>query len=191
MTSVMDSSSLSPDMHRMPNMMGRDISSEMDKNMMGMDQQRYSNMLMDRRNIMSQDGTGLNIRGHDSMGRNIMSPNNRGGNMIGRNIYRTMSNRGMTSDVSKLMGRQMDSIMMGRDRTSQMTGRNMMMHQQDMTPNRMYGNMMEMSNDKMSSNMMSGRAMSSNMMNSNNRLVGQRMMQKMEIERVPDTYTSA
>merc|ERR1719391_1674683 len=98
-----------------------------------MDQQRYSNMLIDRRNIMSQDGMELNIRGQDSMGHNIMSPNNRGGNMIGRNIYNTMSNRGMTSDVSKLMG---------RDRTSQMTGRNMMMHQQDMTPNRMYGNMM-------------------------------------------------
>jgi len=200
MTSVMDSSSLSPDMHRMPNMMGRDMSSEMDRNMMGMDQQRYSNMLMDRRNIMSQDGMELDIRGHDSMrrnmmgqdsmGRNIMSPNNRGGNMIGRNIYNTMSNRGMTSDVSKLMGRQMDSTMMGRDRTSQMTGRNMML-QQDMTPNRMYSNTMEMSNDQMSSNMMSGRAMSPNMMNSNNGLVGQRMMQKMEIGRVPETYTSA
>merc|ERR1719391_466097 len=103
MTSVMDSSSLSPDMHRMPNMMGRDMSSEMDRNMMGMDQQRYSNMLMDRSNIMSQDGMELNIRGHDSMrgnmmgldsmGRNIMSPNNMVGNMIGRNIYNTMSNR--------------------------------------------------------------------------------------------------
>merc|ERR1719219_322444 len=42
MTSIMDSSSLrDDDMYRMSNMMGRDMSSQMDRNMMGMDQQRY------------------------------------------------------------------------------------------------------------------------------------------------------
>merc|ERR1711917_124876 len=49
MTSIMDSSSLrDDDMYRMSNMMGRDMSSQMDRNMMGMDQQRYSNMVMGR-----------------------------------------------------------------------------------------------------------------------------------------------
>merc|ERR1719420_105886 len=48
MTSVMDSSSLrddAQDMYRMSNMMGRDMSSQMNSNMMGMDQQRYSYMM--------------------------------------------------------------------------------------------------------------------------------------------------
>merc|ERR1719385_593733 len=96
MTSVMDSSSLRDDgrdMYRMSNMMGRDMSSQMDSNMMGMDQQRYSNMMY--------------------------------------------------------------SNMMGQD-------------------------MMDMANSQMSSKMM----------NSNNGLMGQRMMQQMEMERVPETYTS-
>merc|ERR1719495_1162100 len=48
MTSVMDSSSLrnnARDMYSMSNMMGRDLSSKMDRNLMGMEQHRYSNML--------------------------------------------------------------------------------------------------------------------------------------------------
>merc|ERR1712142_978278 len=67
MTSVMDSSSLrddARDMHRMSNMMGRDMSSQMDRSLMGMDQQRYSNMM-----------TGRNMIGQDSMGRQMMNRN--------------------------------------------------------------------------------------------------------------------
>merc|ERR1711962_718199 len=135
MTSVMDSSSLrddARDMYRMSNMMGRDMSSQVDRSMMGMDQQRYSNMMM---------------------------------------------GRDMTMDV---MGRNM----MGQDRSSQMMSRNMMGHQ-DMTPNMMYSNMI--GQDMMD---MANSQMSSKMMNSNNGLMGQRMMQQMEMERVPETYTS-
>merc|ERR1711931_575312 len=45
MTSIMDSSlrDNAPDMFMMSNMMGRDMSSQMDSNMMGMNQQRYAN----------------------------------------------------------------------------------------------------------------------------------------------------
>merc|ERR1719187_820116 len=132
-------------------------------------------------------------------------------NMMGRNIYNIMSNRGMTFDVSNRMDQQMNSNMMGRDmtmnmmsrnmmgqdRNSQMMGRNMLGHQ-DMTPNTMYSNMMgqdrmDMPNNRMSSNMMNSRGISSNMVNahSNSGLMGQRMMQKMEIEHVPETYTSS
>merc|ERR1712110_966367 len=48
MTSMMDSSALrddTHDMYRMSNMMARDMPSNMDRNIMGMEQQRYSNML--------------------------------------------------------------------------------------------------------------------------------------------------
>merc|ERR1712029_481411 len=110
--------------------------------------------------------------------------------MMGRNIYNIMTNRGMTSDVSNRMGQQMSSNMMSQDKNSQLTGRNMLGHQ-DMTPNTMYSNMM--GQDRMSSNMINSRGISSNMMNthSNNGLMGQPMMQKMEIEHVPETYTSS
>merc|ERR1719495_2618148 len=123
---------------------------------------------------------------------------------MGHNIYNIMSNRAMTSDMSNMMGQQMDSDMMGRDmtvdvlgrntmaqdRSSQMMRRNMMGHQ-NITPNMMYNNMMgqdlmDMANNQMSSNMMGSRGMSSGIISNN----GQRMMQKMEIERVPETYTS-
>merc|ERR1711902_124060 len=102
MTSIMDSSLRDDahDMYRMSNMMGQDMSSQMDSNMMGMDQQRYSNM-MERRNMMGQD----------SMDRRMMGQNTMGRNMMGRNIYNVMSNRG-SSDM--LMGQQMNSHMMGR-----------------------------------------------------------------------------
>merc|ERR1712110_341628 len=154
---------------------------------------------------------GRNMMGQDTMGRNIMGQDTMGRNMLGRNIYNVMSNRGLTADVSNVMGQQMKPSMMGRDmtmnvmsrnmmgqdRNSEMMGRNMLGHQ-EMTPNTMYRNMMgqdmmDMSNTQMSSNMINGRGMSANMMksHSNNGLMGQRMMQKMEIERVPETYTSS
>merc|ERR1719419_853719 len=77
MTSVMDSSSLrddARDMHMMSNMMGRDMSSQMDRSLMGMDQQRYSNMMMGR-NMIGQDSMGRqmnrNMMGQDSMDRQM------------------------------------------------------------------------------------------------------------------------
>merc|ERR1712142_845208 len=113
MTSVMDSSirDNARNMYRMSNMMGRDMSSQMDSNMMGMDQQRYASML-----------EGRNMMGRDSMGRQMM-----GQNTMGRNIYNVMSNR--DSDMSGiLMDQQMNtnSNMMGRDMTMDVMGRNMM-----------------------------------------------------------------
>merc|ERR1711962_601372 len=199
MTSIMDSSSLRDnDMYRMSNMMGRDMSSQMDRNMMGMDQQRYSNMMMGR-NMMGQDNMGQQrMMGQDNLGQRMMGQDTMGRNMMGRNIYNIMSNRGMTSDMSNMMGQQMDSNMMGRDMTMDVMGRNMMgqdrssqmmrrnmMGHQDMTPNMMYINMI--GQDMMD---MANSQMSSKMMNSNNGLMGQRMMQQMEMERVPETYTS-
>merc|ERR1712002_988329 len=60
MTSVMDSASLrddARDMYRMSNIMGRDMTSNMDRNMK--EQQMHSNM-------MGQDTMGRNIIGQDS-----------------------------------------------------------------------------------------------------------------------------
>merc|ERR1711972_823793 len=121
-----------------------------------------------------------------------------GRNMMGRNICNIMSNRGMISDISNRMGQQMDSNMMDRDMAMSVMGRNMMgqdstsqmmhrnmMHQQDMTPNMVYSNMMDMSNNQMLSKINNGPAMSSHL---NDGLMSQRMMQKMEIARVPETY---
>merc|ERR1719295_1091946 len=174
-TSVMDSSLLRDD--------GRDISSQMGKNMMG-----------------------GSLMGKDFMGRNMLGQESMGLNMIGRNVYSTMSNRGMASDKSNMMKQQMDSNTMGRDMTmdvmgrnginhtgkSQVMGGNIMMGRQDVTPNMMYNNMgqglMDMTYSQMSSNMMSGSGMMDS--RSNNGLMGQRMMQKMEIEHVPETYMS-
>merc|ERR1719187_1240952 len=152
MTSVMDSSLRDDarDMYRMSNMMGRDMSSQMDSDVMGMDQQRYANM-MEGRNMISRDSMDQ-MMGQNSMGRHMMG-------------------RDMTMDL-------MESNMMGQDRSSQMMGRSMMGHQ-DMTPNMMYSNMMGQD--------MIRNQMSSDLMNSNN---GQRMTQRMEIESVPETYTS-
>merc|ERR1712029_614015 len=100
--------------------------------------------------------------GQDTMGRNMM----------GRNIYSVMSNRGMTSDVSIMIGRDMTMMsrnMMGQDRNSQMMGQNMLGHK-EMTPNTMYSNVigqdrMDISNNRMSSNIMNNREMPSEMMN--------------------------
>merc|ERR1719495_1974672 len=205
MTSVMDSSSLrddARDMYRMSNMMGRDMSSQVDRSMMGMDQQRYSNMMMGRnmigqdsmghqmmnRNMMGQDSmdrqmNGNVMMGRDNMGQRMMGQNTMGRNAMGRNIYNIMSNKGMTSDMTNMMGQQMDSNMTGRDMTVDVMGRNMMGQDrsfQMMRRNMMGQDMMDMANSQMSSKMM----------NSNNRLMGQRMMQQMQMERVPETYTS-
>merc|ERR1712029_714193 len=235
MTSMIDSSSLrddARDMYRMSNVMGRDMSSKMDRNLMGMGQQRYSNMMgrdsLNRnmmgqdtmehnmmgqdtmgRKMIGQDTMGRNMMGQDSMGRKMIGQDTMGLSMMGRNIYNIMSNRGMASDVSNMMGQQqmnsnvmgrdmtmMNRNMMGQDRNSEMMGRNMLGHQ-DMTPNTMYSNMigkdmMDKTNNRMSSNMINSHGMTSDMMNahSNNGLMGQRMMQKMEIEHVPEIYTS-
>merc|ERR1719187_1455119 len=132
-------------------MMGRDMSSNMDRNMIDGEQQRYSNMM--GRNMMGQVTMGRNRMGQDTMGHNRMVQDNMGRNMMGRNIYNIVSNRGMPSDVSNMMGQQMNSNMMGRDmnmmsrnmigqdRNSQIMGRNML-GQQDITPNTMYTNVM-------------------------------------------------
>merc|ERR1711974_527388 len=114
---------------------------------------------------------------------------------MGGNIYNLMSNRGLTSDMSNMMSRnlggkqQMHSNMMGQEMTSNMMNRDML-GRQDMTPKMMYRNMMDLSNNQMSSNMLSILGMSSDMVNSDTGLMGQRMMQKMEIEHIPETYTS-
>jgi len=222
MTSVMDSASLKDDardMYRMSNILGHDMTSNMDRNMR--EPHMYSNMMgrdsLNRnmigqdtmgRNMMGQDSMGRNMMGQDTMGRNMIGQDTMGRNMMGRNIYSVMSNRGMTSDVSNMILQQRNSIMMGRDmtimsrnmmgqdRNSQMMGQNMLGHK-EMTPNTMYSNVigqdrMDISNNRMSSNIMNNREMPSEMMNfhSNSGLMGQRMMQKMEIEHVPETYTS-
>merc|ERR1712111_337799 len=164
MTSVMDSSSLrddARDLYKMTNVMGRYMPYKMETNFLGMDhQQRESNMM-----------------GPDSLNRNMMGQDT----MMGRNIYNLMSNRGMNSDVSDMMGRQMNANMLGH---------------QEITPNTKYSNnmgqdMMEVSNNRMSS--MNSRGRSSGMMDtlSNNGLMGQRMMQRIEIESVPETYASS
>merc|ERR1719315_690857 len=176
------------------------MTSSLDRNL-GMEQQRYTN-------LMGQDSFNRNMIGQDTLEHNMM-----GQNTMGRNIYNIMSNKGMTSDVSNMMGRQMNSNMMGQqmnsnmmgrdmtmnmmspnmmgqDRNSQMMGRNML-GQQEITPNTMYSNMIGQDRMDMSSIRMNSRGMSSDLnAPSNNGLMGQRMMQKMEIERVPETYTS-
>merc|ERR1719391_1967670 len=132
MTSVMDSSLRDDgrDMLRMSNMMG----TERDINMMGMDQQRYSNIMMGRnmmgqdsmgRNMMGQETMGHNLLGQETMGRNMMRQGNMRQNMMGRNIYNIMSNRGMTADMSNIMDQHMESNMMRQGNMRQnMMGRN-------------------------------------------------------------------
>merc|ERR1711936_1440687 len=169
MTSVMDSSSLrddARDLYKMTNVMGRDMP-YMETKLLGMDQQMKSNMM-----------------GPDSLNRNMMGQDT----MMGRNIYNLMSNRGMTSDVSDMMGRQMNANMVGRDMSMNMMSLNMMdrdgnsemngrkmLGRQEITPNPLYGNMkgqdmIEVSNNRMSS--MNSRGRSSDMMDtlSNNGL---------------------
>merc|ERR1719391_473629 len=152
------------------------MSNDRHVNMLGMDQQRYSNMM--GRNIVDQDSVDGHMTGQGSIGPNMMD----------RNIHNIMSNRGMTADLSNTIGQQMSSNMMGQDMTVDVMGRNVMaqdrnsqlMGRQSMSPNMMYGNMMDMNNSRMSSNMM----------NANRGVMGQRMVQQMEMKRVPETYTS-
>merc|ERR1719300_973598 len=110
MTSAMGSSMRNDvgDMQRMSHMLGDDISSQMDRNLMGMDQQRYSNMMMGR-DMVGQDTIDRLMMGRDNMGHNMMGQDNMGSNMMGRNVYNIMSNRGMTSEMSPMspmMGQQ-------------------------------------------------------------------------------------
>merc|ERR1719187_2525053 len=79
MTSFMDSSLRDDgrDMLRMSNMIG----TERDIKMMGMDQQRYSNIMMGK-NMMGQDSMGRNLMDKDSMGHNMMGQVNMGGNLM-------------------------------------------------------------------------------------------------------------
>jgi len=177
MTSVMDSARNvdTGDIYRMSNIMGRDMSS----NMIGM-LDRYSNMMS--RNSMDQG-----IMDQITMGRNRIGSDNMERNMMGRNIYNVMSNRGINHEsmMSRNMlghdmnSQMMDRNMMGQDMTSEMMGRNMMARQ-NMNPNMMYrntiGRSMGMSNSRHPS--------------VNNGLIGQRMMQKMAFEQMPETFTS-
>merc|ERR1719456_1945770 len=149
-------------------MMNRNMHSNIDKNMMDMGQQRYSNFMSQdslNRKIMDQDATGHNMGRQDTMRHNMMHQDT-----MGRNIYNIMSNRGMTSDVSNMMDRDMTTnirshSMIGQDRHPQMMGRKMLGHQ-DLTPNMIYSNMMgqdmiDMSNNIILSNMMNGHKMTS------------------------------
>jgi len=165
-------------MHRMSNMM------QSERGLMGMDQQRYSNIMMGR-NMMGQDNMGPNMMVKDNMERNMMGHVSMERKMMGRNIYNIMSNIGMTADMSEMMGQQMESNMMGQGMN--VSGQNMMDHQSK-SPNMMYSNMISqnmLGQDLMG---MNKNQMSSNMMNSGNRLMGQRMVQ--QIESIPGTYTS-
>merc|ERR1712241_1126823 len=109
-----------------------------------------------------------------------------GRNMMDRNIYSIMSNRGMTSDMSNMMGQDMTMYVIRRN----MIDRNNMIAHQEITPNMMYSNMIgqDMTNTQMASNMMNSHGRMDS--RSDNGLMGQGMMQKMEIERVPETYMS-
>merc|ERR1719365_183567 len=101
------------------------------------------------------------------MGRNMLGQDSIGHNMMGRNVYSIMSNRDMASDMSSMMKQQMDSNTMGHDMTMDVMGRNRI----NQARNR----------QMMGCNMMSGRGMMDS--RSDNGLMGQRMMQEMEIER--------
>jgi len=170
MTSFMDSSSLRDDgrdMYRMD----RDMSS---MNRMGMDQQMYSNM-------MDRDMMGRNMMDRDMMGRNMMDRNVMDHNMMGRNMMRNgmMGRRNMynINQDSGIMRQQMSTNMMGDMSSNNMMYRNMM---GDMSS----ANMMRQGSDMM------GRM---NAYTTQGGLLGRQqqvMSQKMEMERIPETFTS-
>merc|ERR1712029_413229 len=121
MTSMIDSSSLrddARDMYRMSNVMGRDMSSKMDRNLMGMGQQRYSNMMGRdslNRNMMGQDTMEHNMMGQDIMGRKMMGQDTLGRNMMGQD---SMGHNMMGQDSMgrKMIGQDtMGLSMMGQD----------------------------------------------------------------------------
>merc|ERR1712244_87505 len=131
-------------------------------NRMGMDQQMYSNM-------MDRDMMGRNMMGRNMMDRNVMDRNMMDHNMMGRNMMRNgmMGRRNMynINQDSGIMRQQMSSNMMG-DR--------------DMSSN----NMMRQGSDMM------GRM---NAYTNQGGLLGRQqqvMSQKMEMERIPETFTS-
>merc|ERR1712029_956127 len=119
MTSIMDSASLrddAGDMYIMSNIMGRDMTSHMDRNMR--EEQMYSNLMGQDtmgRNMMGQDSMGRNMMGQDTMGHNMMDQDSMGRKMMGQD---TMGRNMMGQDT---MGRNMmgqDSMghkMMGQD----------------------------------------------------------------------------
>merc|ERR1719369_2629071 len=108
MTSVMDSASLrddAQDMYIMSNIMGRDMTSHMDRNMS--EEQMYSNLMGQDtmgRNIMGQDSMGRKMMGQDTMGRNMMGRDSMGRNMMGQD---TMERNMMSQDTMgrNIMGR--------------------------------------------------------------------------------------
>merc|ERR1711973_133510 len=120
---------------------------------------------------MAKSMMGGSLMDQGFMGRNMLDQDSIGHNMMGRNIYSIMSNRGMASDMSSMMKQQMDSNTMGHDMTMDVMGRNRINQAR---------NTQMMGGD----NMMSGRGMMDS--RSDNGLMGQRMMQEMEIERVPE-----
>jgi len=216
MMSRMDSSSFRDDTQRINNIMGHNVPSNLDKNL---EHQRYSNMI--GKNMMIQKSLNHNMMGQGTMSHNMMDRDNvqgiimgqdhMGHNMIGqdsmrpiitgRDIYNIMSNRGMTSDVNNMMSQNINSKMMGQDMTRNVMSQNMMgqegnsqqmnpnmLAHQNMIPKVMYSNMMDMSNNQLSSHGMSSDLRKAH---SNNGIMGQRMMQKMEIASVPEIYISS
>merc|ERR1712029_1055842 len=113
MTSVMDSASLrddARDMYRMSNIMGRDMTSNMDRNMR--EQQMYSNTMGREslnHNMMGQDTMGRNMIGQDSMGRNMIAQDTMGRNMMGQD---TMGRNLVGQDTMgrNLMGHNIYSV---------------------------------------------------------------------------------
>merc|ERR1712038_1203170 len=146
-------------------------------------------MTMKSLNMIGQNGNSQ-MMGRNMLGQQDMMPNTMYSKVLGQPMGQRDEER--DGDILDMTNNRMPSNMMGQDRTSQMMGRRML-GQQDMTPDTMYSNMMgqdmmDMTNNRMLSNMMSSRGMSSDSL-INNGLMGQHMMQKMEIERVPETYT--
>merc|ERR1712228_726686 len=114
-------------------------------------------------------------------GRNMLDQDSIGRNLMGRNVYSIMSNRGMASDMSSMMKQHMDSNTMGHDMTMDVMGHNRINQARN---TQMMGGDIMMGRKDMTPNMMSGRGMMDS--RSDNGLMGQRMMQEMEIERVPE-----
>jgi len=203
MTSYMDSSSLmddGKDMRRMPNnMMGLDVTAS---NMRSTNNQMSS---LYRSSDMMNHGM-PNIMGHNipsnMLGRD-MSTNMMGhgmtSNMMGHRLSTDMINRNMDMNMmdqtmytnmmgqgkmtSNMNAKEMPSIIMGQDMSSNMMERNMM--SQDMSSNMMERNMM---GQDMYSNAMDNKIASSNIMMSrgmNQMTPLNRMSQRMQIETMP------
>merc|ERR1711962_1246999 len=106
---------------------------------------------------------GRDMMGQESVDHQMMGQNNMGHNMMGRKVYNIMSNKGMTPEMSNMMGQQMDSNIMGRDMMGQESLDHQMMGRNSMGRNMMGRNVYNiMSNRGMTSNMM-GQQMGCNM----------------------------